>query len=59
MFAKKMWVTFANAEATHIFSAKNISIHAIFNDKSFNDMLTKDIVNFEQLGLCIFTGIMV
>ena len=38
-----MWVAFAN----HIFS-KNIS--AIFNDQSFNDTLTSDIVSFEQLG---------
>ena len=45
-----MWVAFANAKATHIFSAKNISIYAIFNDQSFNDMLTNDIVSFEQLG---------
>ena len=37
--------TFANAKATHIFSAK------IFNDQSFNDMLTNDIASFEQLGL--------
>ena len=33
----------------HIFS-KNISIYAIFNDQSFNDTLTNDIVSFEQLG---------
>ena len=33
----------------HFFS-KNISICAIFNDQSFNDMLTNDIVSFEQLG---------
>ena len=25
-------------------------IYAIFNDKSFNDMLTYDIISFEQLG---------
>ena len=31
-------------------SSKNISVHAIFNDQSFNNTLTKDIVNFEQLG---------
>ena len=37
--------------ATHILSAKNISVYAIFNDQSFNDMLTNDIVSFEQLGL--------
>ena len=47
---KKMWVAFANAKATHIFFSKNISIYAIFNDQSFNNMLTNDIVSFEQLG---------
>ena len=26
-----------------------MSIHAIFNDQSFNDRLTNDIVSFEQL----------
>ena len=45
-----MWVAFANAKATHIFFSKNISVHAIFDDQSFNDMLTNDIVSFEQLG---------
>ena len=32
------------------FSAKIISVYAIFNDQSFNDTLTNDIVSFE-LGL--------
>ena len=32
------------------FFSKNIRIYAIFNDQSFNDMLTNDIVSFEQLG---------
>ena len=32
------------------FFSKNISICAIFNDLSFNNMLTNDIVSFEQLG---------
>ena len=32
------------------FFSKNISVFAIFNDKSFNDKLTKDIVSFEQMG---------
>ena len=47
-----MWVAFAHAKATHIFFSKNISIlvYAICNDQSFNDMLTNDIVSFEQLG---------
>ena len=31
------------------FSKKN-SVYAIFNDQSFNDTLTNDIVSFEQLG---------
>ena len=34
---------------SHFFS-KNINVHAIFNDQSFNDTLTNDIVSFEQLG---------
>ena len=33
----------------HFFS-KNISIYAIFDDQNFNDLLTNDIVSFEQLG---------
>ena len=33
----------------HFFS-KNISAFAIFNDQSFNAMLTKDIISFELLG---------
>ena len=38
---------------SHFFS-KNISTCAIFNDQSFNNMLTNDIVSFEQLGpFCI------
>ena len=47
-----MWVAFANAnaKATHIFFSKNISVYAIFNDQSFNDMLTNDILSLEQLG---------
>ena len=32
------------------FFSKNISVLAIFNDKSFNDTLTNDIVSVEQLG---------
>ena len=36
-------------EASHFFS-KNISIYAIFNDQSFNNTLTNNIVSFEQLG---------
>ena len=32
------------------FFSKNISVYAIFNDQSFNDMLTNDIVSFEKLA---------
>ena len=35
------------------FYSKNISMYAIFNDHSFNDTLTDDIVSFEQLGPAI------
>ena len=46
-----MWVAFANAnaKAPHIFFSKNISVYAIFNDQSFNNTLTNNIVSFEQL----------
>ena len=75
-----MWVAFANAKATHIFSAKFVvcvevlrpsqpngvmssvvslpnhtfSVYAIFDDQNFHDMLTNNIVSFEQLGPDIF-----
>ena len=39
-----------NVKATHILFSKNISIYAVFNDQSFNDTLTNNIVSFEQLG---------
>ena len=42
-----MWVA---AKAAHMFFSKNIIVYAIFNDQSFNDTLTNDIVSFEQLG---------
>ena len=46
-----MWAAFANAKATHIFFfSKSISVYTIFNDQSFNDMLTNDSISFEQLG---------
>ena len=32
------------------FFSKNISTYAMFNDQSFNNMLTNRIVSFEQLG---------
>ena len=47
-----MWVAFA--KATQFFSAKIINVCAIFNDQSFNDTLTYNIVSFEQLGHGIY-----
>ena len=37
-------------KATHIFFSNNISVYAMFNDQSFNNMLTNDIISLEQLG---------
>ena len=39
---------------SHFCFSKNISIHAIINDQSFNDILTNDIVSFELLGPHIY-----
>ena len=39
-----------------ILFSKNISIYSIFNDQSFNDTLTDDIVSFEQLGPDVLFG---
>ena len=51
-----MWVAFANAKATHIFPAKILAyMPYVFNDQSFNDMLTDNIVSFEGLGLVLCT----
>ena len=44
---KKMCL--ANAKVTHIIFSKNIAYMQIFNDQSFNDTLTNNIVSFEQL----------
>ena len=38
---------------SHFFS-KNISVYALFNDQSFNDILTNNIISFEQLGPAVF-----
>ena len=41
---------------SHFFS-KNISVYAIFNDQSFNNTLTNDILSFEQLSpVCHYVG---
>ena len=42
------------------FFSKNISMYALFNDQSFNDTLTNDIVSIEQLDpdVCNSNGIL-
>ena len=41
---------FCSKNVSSFFSSKNITVYAIYNDQSFNDTLTNDIVSFEQLG---------
>ena len=50
IFAEKMWVAFANAKATHIFLGKILRVYAIFNDQSFNDTLTNNIISLNNLA---------
>ena len=42
--------SFCKCKSCSHFFSKNISIYAKFNDQSFNNMLTNNIVSFEQLG---------
>ena len=49
IFAEKMWVAFANAKATHIFSAKILAYTQYLIIKVLT-MLTNNIVSFEQLN---------
>ena len=49
-----MWVNFCKYKSYSHFFSKNISVYAIFNDQSFNDTSTNDIVSFEPLGPDIF-----
>ena len=50
VFLLKNVSSFCRCKSYSHFFSKNISVYAIFKDQSFNDMLTKDIVSFEQLG---------
>ena len=45
-FGCKNVSSFCNAKATHIFSAKNIYVVAIFQDKNFYIMLANNFVKF-------------
>ena len=39
--------SFCNAKATHFFSAKNIGVFAIFQDRNFNFTLANSLLSFE------------
>ena len=49
VFLLKNVRSFCKCKSYSHFFSKNISVYAIFNDKSFNDTLTNDIVSFEPL----------
>ena len=50
-FCGKDVSSFCECKSYSHFFGKNISLYAaIFDDQSFNDMVTNDIVRFEQLG---------
>ena len=51
--------SFCNAKAAHIFSAKNIDIFAIFQNRNFNITLANNTVGFEQMGPGHLDSIMV
>ena len=50
VFLLKNVSSFCKCKSYSHFFSKNISVYAIFNDQSFNDTLTNDIVSFEQLS---------
>ena len=47
---KKNVSSFCKCKSYSHFFSKNISAYPIFNDQSFNEMLTNDIISFEQLA---------
>ena len=50
VFLLKNVSSFCKCKSNSHFFSKNTSIYVIFNDQSFNGMLTNNIVSFEQLG---------
>ena len=50
VFLLKNVSSFCKCKSYSHFFSKNISVYAIFNDQTFNDNLTNNIVSFEQLG---------
>ena len=47
VFLLKNVSSFCKCKSYSHFFSKNISVYAIFNDQSFNDTLTNDIVSFD------------
>ena len=50
LLLKKNVSSFCKCKSYSHFFSKSISVYAIFNDQSFTDMFTNDIISFEQLG---------
>ena len=50
VFLLKNVNSFCKCKSYSHFFGKNISVYTIFNDQSFNDTLTSDVISFEQLG---------
>ena len=50
LFLLKIVSSFCKCKSYSLFFNKNISVYAILNDQSFNNILTNDIVSFEQLS---------
>ena len=51
VFLLKNVSSFCKCKSYSHFFSKNINVYAIFNNQSFNDTLTNNIVSFEQMGL--------
>ena len=54
-FAEKNVSSFCTAKATHIFFSKTFQHICVSLDVHFNELLTNDVVSFEQLGPDIFS----
>ena len=49
-FAEKMWVAFAHCKSYSHFFSKKFQHICVSLDVNFNELLTNDIISFEQLG---------
>ena len=50
LLLKKNVSSFCDCKSYSFFLSKHVSVYDIFDDQSFNDTITNDIVSFEQLG---------